>query len=408
MTKAEYHSFVRRWMGFALASLVAVGASAQGGDWTAPENVDHAVLRVGGTTRRLFSNLRYESNNRAMRGAFDARPEAGYDNARRQRAIAARTRGLFVLRDALFSQPDHPVEHQACAIMMPANWVTAAVADTMAGEALRPVSAPAMRADRAWARLRTQAQMFGSFQPSQRLFETARRPLREGDADAQAQTRNARFNVRALAAEAQHLIDAAPRGARAVADAGAERIAASDRAYFTDELRRERVIVLAVEHPSEHELRDENKGLAIWGREVPDAALEMTRNCVLSRRLRDGPLALERYDLTIDADRRRLIGVLEALVPPGSEGHPIWVWVGGGLIEGSELVRDASDRLPQLERELSRANIERSRVIVYNRPSFRLRGHQAELQPRLRRFRRADRFLSINASPGAFRRALDL
>ena len=71
-----------------------------------------------------------------------------------------------------------------------------------AGAAIRPVRAPAMRDDRAWARLRTQEQMFGSFQPSQGLFETARRSIREGDANAQAETRNARHNVRALAAEA--------------------------------------------------------------------------------------------------------------------------------------------------------------------------------------------------------------
>lgn len=393
----------------ALLTLAALapGARGQRRDWVAPERMDHVVLRVGGTTRRLFSNLRYESNNRAMRGAFDPDPGSGCANARRQRAIAARTRGLFVLRDALFSQPDHPVEHRACALMMPANWVTAAVADTMAGRPLRPVRAPDPDDDAAWAAIESPEAMFGSFQPSARLFETARRPLGAAGDDA-ARTRNARHNVRVLAGEARALIDASPRGARAVAHAGGERLAASDRAYFTPELRRERVIVLAVENPSEHERRDENKGLSIWGREVPREALALTRRCVLGLRLRDGPLALERYDLTVEADRRRVIAVLEELVPPGSEGHPVWIWVGGGLVEGTERVRDASERLPAFRRELARAAIAHDRVVVYNRPSFRLRRHEDELGERLRRFREADLFLSINASPGAFRRAAGL
>lgn len=375
-------------------------------DWVAPDRYDHLVGRLGGGAGgRLFSNLRYESNNRSMRGAFDPRPESGCDNARRQRRLAARTRGLFVLRDALFSQPDHPVEHRACALMLPANWVTAAVADTMAGRALRPVTAPPAADDAAWASLSSVEAMFGSFQGSDRLFSTARRSSREGSADDRAQTANARFNVRALAAEAQALLDAAPRGPLAVADAGAERIAASDRSYFTEALRRERVIVLGVEHPSEHEMRDENKGVAIWGRDVPEAALVMVRDRVYRRRLQDGDLALERYDLTRPEDRRRVLAVLEALVPPGSSGHRVYVWMGGGLIEGSELVHDASHLLPTFRAELARAAVAHDRVVVYNRPSFRLVTHTpAELEAEAARFRRMGLPLSVLASPGALNR----
>jgi len=401
------HLSMRRSL-FALAIFatfaLALPTDAQRRDWVAPERYTHLVPRAGGTPARLFSNLRYESNNRSMRGDFDPRAESGCDNARRQRAIAARIRGLFVLRDALFSQQDHPVEHQACALMMPANWVTAAVADTMAGTTLRPVRAPAMTDDAAWAAIGSAAAMFGSFQSSDRLYETASRGPSGLDARERAETRNARHNVRALAAEARHLIEAAPRGARAVADAGAERIAASDRAYFTEALRREHVITLSVENPNEHERRDENKGFAIWGREVPAAALRLTRDCVLTRRLRDGPLALERYDLTVPAQRRRVIDVLEAIVPPGSTGHPVWIWVGGGIIEGTERVNDASHLLPTLNRELAAAAIAHERVIVFNRPSFRLRGHADELEPTVDRFRTLGLPLSVNASSGALHR----
>lgn len=394
---------MRRLLPLVLVALAALPSSAQRRDWVAPARYSHLVPRVGGTPGAVFTNLRYESNNRSMRGAFDPRPESGCENARRQRAIAGRVRGLFVLRDALFSQQDHPVEHQACALMMPANWVTAAVADTLAGVPLRPVLAPALDDDAAWALIPSSALMFGSFQGSERVFELARR-ARAGTPAARAETRNARYAVRVLADECRHLIAAAPRGAEAVAAAGAERIAASDRAYFTDALRRERVIALSVENPNEHERRDENKGFAIWGREVPERAMTLARDAVLRRRLADGDLALERYDLTQPAERRRAIAVLEALVPPGSRGPTVWLWVGGHLVPGTELVEDASAELPGFREELARARIAHERVIVFNRPSFRLRGHVADFEPTVERFRAMGLPLSINAQSGALRR----
>jgi len=249
-------------LGALLALLASVG-HAQRADRVAPPRYAHLVLRVGGAPGRLFSNLRYESNNRSMRGDFDPRPASGCENARRQRSIASRIRGLFVLRDALFSQQDHPIEHRACAIMMPANWVTAAVADTMGGRSLQGLAAPALEDDAAWAALASPLAMFGSFQASDRLYEVATRARASAGPLDRARIENARYNVRALAAEARHLIDAAPGGAAAVARAGAERIARSDREYFTAGIRRDHVIVLAVEHPSDHERRDENKGLSI-------------------------------------------------------------------------------------------------------------------------------------------------
>ncbi|HJL20279.1 MAG TPA: hypothetical protein RMH99_31720 [Sandaracinaceae bacterium LLY-WYZ-13_1] len=396
-----------------VAALVvfAVGAPSAGGqrrDRRAPEAYAHLIGRVGGRTPWVFTNLRYESNNRSMRGAFDPSPEAGCDNARRQRALFARTRGVFVLRDALYSQQDHPIEHRACALMMPANWVTAAVADTRAGRALRPVVAPAMDDDAAWASIDTPEAMFGSFQPSENLFETARRSRGDASADDRGRIRNARHNVRRLAVEARALIDAAVEGPRAVAEAGAARIAASDRAYFTPEVRHDRVVVLGVEHPSEHEIRGENKGVAIWGREVPAEVLAMVRDAVYGARLRDGDIALERYDLTEPADRRRAVEVLTALVPEGeTRGHRIWLWVGGGLVEGTERVHDASTELPGFLRELAAAPIARDRVVVVNRPSFRLRGHENELAARAARFRDLGLPLSVLASPAALARAFE-
>jgi hypothetical protein len=349
-----------------------------------------------------------------MRGAFDPRAESGCMNARRQRAVAARVRGLFVLRDALFSQPDHPIEHRACALLLPANWVTAAAADTLAGVPLRAPSPPPVDEDAAWASLPSAEALFGSFPPSERVYRTATRP-RTDTPEERAEIDNARHNAHALTAEAARLIAASNQGARpsermrAVAAAGAERIAASDRAYFTPALRRERVIVLGVEHPNAHELRDEGKGIAIWGREVPAEVLTAVRDAVYRRRLLDGDVGIERYDLTRPDDRRRTLEVLAALVPPGSRGHRVYLWVGGPPAEGSEQVQDASGALPGFLRELAAAPVAHERVVVFNRPSFRLgRQSREAFLAEVDRFRALGLPLSVNANTGSLARAMGL
>ncbi|MEZ4340008.1 MAG: hypothetical protein R3B82_25585 [Sandaracinaceae bacterium] len=394
---------MRRSLPFVLpVLLLAAPLAAQRGDWVAPARYEHLVPRVGGEPGPVFSNLRYESNNRSMRGDFDPRAESGCDNARRQRAIAGRIRGLFVLRDALFSQQDHPVEHQACALMMPANWVTAAVADVLAGTPLRPVQAPAPTDDAAWGAIESAAAMFGSFQPSDRLFETARRPLAGATETEAAETRNARHNVRSLAEDARALIGEVPRGAEAVATCGARRIAASDRAYFTEDLRRERVIVLSVENPNEHERRDENKGFAIWGREVPSGAMAMARDAVLRRRLEDGDLALRRYDLTVPAERRR--GHRRAF---GRSCRPARPATASGASRcraaswRTELVEDASTSCRASAPSSAERQIAHDRRDRLQPPELPARGHVAELEPTVDRFRAMGLPLSVNASSGA-------
>jgi hypothetical protein len=371
-------------------------------DWVAPARYEHVVGRVGGRTGKVIANLRYEGNNRSIRGDFDPDPADGCRNADRYRALARRTRGLFVLRDALFSQQDHPTAHRGCALMMPANWVTAAVDDTLAGRPLRPLAPPATDDDAAWAAVATAADLFGSFPPSDALFEWATRARAVATPDDVARIANARANVRQLARHADYLLAAAGRGAAAVAEAGAECIAASDRDYFTPDLRRDKIIVLGVEHPNEHEIRDENKGIAIWNRTVDARALSLTRDAIYRRRLADGPIAIERYDLNLPAERRRVIEVLQMLVPRDSKGHEVYVWVGGPLPEGSERAEDASHLLPTFEAELAAADLARDRVVVDNRPSFRMKGHTAaDFDAAVDAFAAAGRPLSVNLSPRA-------
>ncbi|MEM7155116.1 MAG: hypothetical protein AAF799_19875 [Myxococcota bacterium] len=342
--------------------------------WTAPADHAHVVPRLSRRTRRVFSNLRYEGNNRALRAPFEDHAPACAD-AERTQALAKASKGLFLLRDALFSQQDHPVHHPSCALMLPPNWVTVAVHDARAGRVTAPVQTPALDDDEAWATLDTPAKLFGGFPTSESLHRWATKSKASASADDQLRVANARTSVHTLAAAAERLRAAASRGPEAVAAEGGEIIAESDRAYFGVRMRHDRVIPLFVENPSEHEIVDEGKGLVVHGRALDPEAIALTREYVYRRRLRDGAMAIERYDITRESDVQRAIEVLEMLVPAGSgPGHHVYVWVGGPLIPGTERTEDVHDRMPEFVAALEAADIEMDRVTVFARPVFQSRG----------------------------------
>lgn len=358
-----------------LAQLLAPSSAA---DWRAPAEYEHVVPRLAGHTGRVFTNLRYEGNNRALRSPFEDEVARCAD-AERTRGLAARTAGLFVLRDALFSQQDHPVHERACALMLPPNWVTVAVDDALAGRVTEAVAAPAVDDDAAWERLVKPEQLFGGFPTSETLHRWATRARGRAGVEDRRRIDNARHAVHVLAAAGERLRSAAVQGAEAVAREGAEIIAASDREYFGDDVRHGHVIPLFVENPSEHEVVDEGKGLTVHGRMIDPAAIVLTRREVYRRRLLDGAMAIERYDITSAADVRRAIEVLQELVPAGSgNGHLVYVWVGGPLIAGTERVEDAREELPAFMAALDGAAIERSRVVVFARPVFQAKGKGRE------------------------------
>jgi len=355
------------------AWLAAPGAS----DWQAPAEYEHVVPRLSGRTGRVFGNLRYEGNNRALRSAFEEHAERCAD-AERMRGLAARTAGLFVLRDALFSQQDHPVEQEACALMLPPSWVTVAVHDAMAGRVTESVQTPALDDDAAWQALTTPELLFGGFPSSQTLHRWATQARAEAGADDRRRIENARSSVHTLAAAGERLRQAAAESPEAVAREGAEIIAKSDREYFGDVVRHDHLIPLFVENPSEHEIVDEGKGLVVHGRTLDPAAIALTRREVYRRRLQDGAMAIERYDITSEADVRRAIEVLELLAPEGTRGHHVYVWVGGPLIAGTERVVDVHEQMPAFVTALEGASIEMTRVTVFARPVFQAKGKQRE------------------------------
>lgn len=370
----------------------------------APQRYRHVVPRLSPPTGFRFRNLIYEANNmtlRGPRGEDELYESTGSEIAARWREASAGVRKVFALRDALFSQQDHPIDHDPVAVMMPPNWVTVAVAESMAGHRIEPVAAPALDDDDGWAAIETPADLFGSFPFSERLHEEATRP-RTVLAPERLRVTNARRTVRSLAADAQAMIDAAADGPEAVAAAGAERISRADRLYFGERLRREHMILISVENPNRHEIVEEDKGLTVHGRELPEEAVALARRAIYRRRLADGDLAIERYDLTRRDERDRAIAVLEAIIPQEGEQVPgegrLWLWVHGGLDARGVSGRDAAGFIERFRGEVAEANVNVDRLDYLSKPHVRIGGQHvaAQLDAMARRYQGLDLPLSLN------------
>jgi len=396
---------------------VAVQRVEPPSDRCVPDELDHVVLRLGHPRQELFDCLLYEGNNIVLRGVRGPRgtyEDDGATVAARWRESASGIKGVFVLRDALFSQQDHPLGQSPLAIAMPPSWVTAAVAEVLAGRSVEALRAPPAEDDEAWGSLSTPRALFGSFPPSQRLFEAATKSLRGQAGELAAETRNARATLRMLAADTASLFAASSEGAEATARMGAERIAASDRRYFTPRARRERIIVITVENPNRHEVVDEGKGFVPTGGAVAERAISLARNAVLRRRLADGDLALERYDLRQRAERVRAIGLLEALIPRISSRSTeatslVWLWVNGTLDATGVRGEDATAHIAGFRREVAEADIDVSRLRFLSKPDVELpRPVRLEaLRHEAARFESLGLPLSLHLRSRAFRRALD-
>jgi hypothetical protein len=364
----------------------------------APQRYEHVTLRAGLPVGARFEDLVYEGNNKNFRGKLDADGlyRGGDATAGDWRRWILGIRGMIVLRDSLFSQQDHPVLQEPRALMMPPSWVSVAVAATMDGQTLVAPSVAALDDDQGWGRAASAAERFGSFPPSDRLFRESSMTLagEEASPGQHARTRNARRSLRALAAAAEAMVEAQAAGPRAVADAGAAWIAASDRTYFGSTVR-ERTIPIFVENPNEHEARDEGKGMGVWGVELRADAVALARDAVYARRLEDGPLGIERYDLRHAEEQARAIALLETLIPEGSTGHPVWLWINGGS-DGHGKGDPALPYVPAFENAIEAANIQTSRLVLLSKPSVRPRG--VEAQRTLDAFAEETRRLGIPAS----------
>lgn len=330
----------------------------------------------------------HEGYNRGMRGKGDIREEFVDDGDRialRWRRTACGMGGFFVLRDALFNQQDHPVaQRQARALMMPPSWVVEAAWMVRRGETIDKVKCAPIEDDAAWAAIAqsTPEEAFGSFDPSSSIFSAIGAPLSSAGAEG-SRARNARESMCALAGHVSALEEGAARGGwQEVLATGAERIAWGDREYFGEALRREVFIPIFVENPDAHE-RGEGKGLE-WRdfgtlyeagseeeREALRDVVRQARKVLYGRRLEDGPLALERYDLSHPLERARLEEVLRDLAPRHTPPrHDLWIWVTGKLDEGKKLEgENALAYLADFKKTLSGEEVALDRVRWLSKPA---------------------------------------
>ena len=337
---------------------------------TAPEFYQSLIPRLSPHPSFLYQNLLYEGNNDMMRGLNETYPHesAGMCIAEHWRHIVVHTRGTFVLRDALFSQQDHPYRFSPFALMLPANWIPAAAAQS--GDILS-LAAPERYDDSAWFAIHSPKQMFGSFPPSKVLFSIATR--RDTSITDSSLIYNARETIGILAGYAQRLIDRRKNGVRGMIQEGADIIAQSDSLYFGRDIRRHHVIPIMVENPTLHEMK-EGKGITIVGRrDISQETTAAVRRACYRRRLNDGDIAIERYDLSNPTERKRAIRVLRELIPRGSSGATVWLWVTGRLrahriFEGE----DALKYIDRFRREVKEANIEESRLNYVSKPSLQI------------------------------------
>ncbi|MEM7605560.1 MAG: hypothetical protein AAF411_09390 [Myxococcota bacterium] len=375
----------------------------------APRLMDHLVPRFRGVDAP-YANLAYEAANVDLRGErrdTGMYADTGEAIATRWRESAARVRRLLVVRDALFSQQDHPIDHSPVSVMMPPNWVSVAVYLASHGETIDPVQAPALDDDAAWAALRTPAELFGSFPPSERLHREATKP-RTVMAPERLRVTNARRTISMLAAGAATMVVAAGEGADAVARAGAEAIAESDVRYFGRRLRREHVVLVGVQNPTLHERVDEAKGFRPPRLDLDDASVETATRAVLRERLRHGDIGIERVDIGRRSERRAMIALLESLIPHGESGDSqVWLYVHGGM--RGNAIEDVLPRIYGFGLQLEAANIERSRLRVFPRPPVPIGGDELALRlfQASRRFRNHDLPLALNLGSGILSRLFE-
>ncbi len=354
-------------------AFIAAGSFAGTTTLEAPARYAHIVPRLQLSEGQMLKNLHYEGNNIVMRGKRTPGGnfvDSGQTVALRWQQIAQSCRGVFVLRDSLFSQQDHPYKQQSYALMLPPSWITSAATTVQDGRPLVPMKVFLVEDDQAWANLDSINALFGSFPRSETLYKLAILPIDKAAPEEATQIRNARTALIALAKESRMLVDAAHLGPQVIMRVGAERISLADCTYFGTEIRRKHIIPIFVENPTLKE-QSEGKGAYPPGRWTDPQIAKQATQIIYRRRLRDGDIAIERYDLSTASERKRAITLLEGLIPIGEELPTIvWLWVTGPLDSNGKLSgQNALPWISTFRKELVRSNVDGRRIVLLSKPS---------------------------------------
>ncbi len=382
-----------------------------------PKRYHRVILRLDPKGENLESELRYEGNNRDLRGSVDSHGlyvEDGEEVAERWQKAGRGCAGIFVLRDSLWSQQDHITRQKAYSPLIPPNWITAAALVANGSLQWTPVHTAPVDDDFSWTQIKDPFQLFGSAPKSDSLFRAAtyttagQNPKELASA---SQARYAREVLNRFASIMQTLHSTGTSGGvDAVAQIGAEISSQSDRAYFTPELR-SKFIPISVTNPRPKEI-EEGKGVLAPEHATSLQASEIGRvvsTSLLRRRLEDGDIAIERYDISQSKERALAIKILEDLIPAHSKTgkSSLWLWVNGPLDPTQKLRgEDATKWLAEFQIELQRARIDHARLQIFSKPSVDLPSgaHRKEaLERALARSKRMDIPLSLNMRSEAFR-----
>ncbi len=360
----------RRWRAAIVTVLIGAGAAVLfavfAGD---AQDVSLQLVPVYSDYSQSPPNELYiEGNNPLLRekpAGFEGE-WTSTDVAQRWRALAASARGVFVLRDSLYSQQDHVLRKTPYSLMLPPSWIHAAISTSSPS----PLKFIDIADDSAWVRLASPDELFGSFPVSTPLFRNATRREKGASPDGRAATVNARLSLNVLAEFSRELVAIARNDRSAAIQFGADRISSGDRAYFTPELRRRKVIPILVENPLPYEIR-EGKGIIDPGRPISPSDYRELITRICRTRLRDGDIALERYDLSNSRDIERALELLEWIIPKGDEGaSAVWLWVTGRLSDDSSLKgENALEYVPSFLEKVAQRRIESDRVRLLLKPA---------------------------------------
>ena len=340
-----------------------------------PASLENIVIHASWPPKTWCNNALAEGNNIDARGPIvhsGVFPKSGLETAAAWTALLNHSRGVFALRDSLFSQQDHPIAQASPkALMFPPNWIAAVVQASAEHRTMALPTTPDPGKNASWELL-TQDKLFGDFPKSATLYEwstkksSSTKPMTTSD---RARMHNARTTMIWLRDLSQQLVTASAKGPEAVAQLAAAFMTTSDAAYFGPELRRSKLIPIFVENPTDFE-RSEGKGLdpSFETRLNPDLH-RLLAKAIYGARLDQGDLALERYDLTNASDRQRAVDLALLLTKDSAQSSHLWIWVTGKLDPHKKLQgENATAYVKSFRDQLTKAGANMSRIKILSKP----------------------------------------
>lgn len=361
------------------------------------------MVRLSGRLELLPPQFLYEGNNIRMRywlGLRQLGVMPGKLIAMKWRILGRQRRKLFVLRDSLLSQQDNFILHFPYALMLPPAWIIV----TMKYPDAKAVKLPSINDDQGWSAFSSPEELFGRYPLHPAVFENATKSI-IGFSKARKRTMAVRSGLKILAGQMLVLKEARIYGQEEVARVGAELISASDRAYFSADVRRSSIVPILVENPNDYEV-EQGKGFSIPQNTASDRSLRKSATVtLLQRRLEDGDIALERYDLSNENEVLRVLRLLEQLIPDSKGGKSkVWLWVTGPLDHTQPHDISGENALPYLQnfrRALQKMKINHRRLEIISKPDLdvsNLRQGQHDLRTNLQAHWSAHSIPSVNVT----------